>query len=249
MSLLFFNFGAHWAILGRGSYAIRTRLRSRNTLFSFCMFSLSRHLKESRTCPFWAHFYQKIRFLCEKRCFKNCFKKGCPVRLKRPPINMAGGSLTAPLACAFFWTRNNYMSKKQQQLLISESISEPLSENGLFLNPFWKVFFFLLKSETTKDKQLQKCLYLLSLSKGLWSDTLWAKARRIQSLRILGATSGGSAIWTTWGAGPLREMKSLNNVHVQGFSIILAKHRWVGQQIQKRYPEIVGPQIVGPQSM
>ena len=109
------------------------------------------------------------------------FKKGCPSLLKQLPMTMARGSLTAPLACAVFWTRNSCLSKKQEQLLISESISEPLSWNGLFLSQFLKIVNFLMESETKKDKQLQKFLFLLSLSKGLWSDTLWAKARRISA--------------------------------------------------------------------
>ena len=66
-----------------------------------------------------------------KKSSKKWFKKRWPPWLKQVPMTLARRSLAAPLACSKdFWTRNNCLSKKQQQLL-------------------------------------------------QWSDTLWAKARRI----------------------------------------------------------------------
>ena len=48
------------------------------------------------------------------------------------PIPESRSSWTATPKSKISRTRNNYLSKKQEQLLISESISEPLSWNGLF---------------------------------------------------------------------------------------------------------------------
>ena len=83
---------------------------------------------------FWIHFgsvfCHKITILKEKRAPRSCSKKGDPPWLKQRTMTLARRSLAAPLACAVFWTRNNCLSKKQQQLLISESMSELCSGMG-----------------------------------------------------------------------------------------------------------------------
>ena len=127
-------FWSPWALQGMGSHAIRTRRRSPNALFHFHTFSKKWLPTDLILGPFWKQVSSKIRILSKKRAPKNGSKKGCPPLRKQPPMTMARGSLTAPLACALFWTRNNYLSKKQEQLLISESISEPFSWNGLFFD-------------------------------------------------------------------------------------------------------------------
>ena len=74
------------------------------------------------------------------------------------------GSLTASLACAVFWTRNNNLSKKQQQLLISESISDSFSWNRSFLNPFLDNVNLLMNFETKTIRHCRSCC-LFSLTK------------------------------------------------------------------------------------
>ena len=93
-------------------------------------------LKNSSNKPsFWLHFRYdfclKLHLLVKKGLQQNVEKK-CPDRLKRDPIPESQGSWTATPRSKISRTRNNYLSKKQEQLLISESISEPLSWNGLF---------------------------------------------------------------------------------------------------------------------
>jgi len=146
-------------------------------------------------------FLLKIWFLCEKRCFKNCFKKGWPARLKRNPMTMARGSLTAPLACAVFWTKTTVWARNNN----SCSFLNPSLNPCPGIHYFWFHFYnnsFLMKFET-KDKQLQKFLFLLSISKaqvGQWSDTLWAKARRINFILgegFINHTTGLVISWNT----------------------------------------------------
>ena len=91
-----------------------------------------------------ASFTKNLNFEWTKGLQKMDQKKGARPYAKSllwPSMTMARGSLTAPLACALFWTRNNYLSKKQEQLLISESISEPFSWNGLFFDFMSEEFF------------------------------------------------------------------------------------------------------------
>ena len=120
--------------------------------------------------PFWDHFGG----CWWKHGSKNRFKQRCPARVKRGAIRRPGGSLTAPLACAVFWTRINNLSKKQQQLLISESISESFSWNQSFLSPFLENYTLLMKSATKKNSHCRSCC-LLSLSLFVCWWSLWPK--------------------------------------------------------------------------
>ena len=113
--------------------------------FVFALFLKNRFQKTS----FWIHFgdifHPKLHFWVKKGLQKMDQKKGArPYANKglEGTMTMARGSLTAPLACALFWTRNNYLSKKHELVLISESISEPLSWNGYFWVRFWKICVF-----------------------------------------------------------------------------------------------------------
>ena len=177
-------FWSRWALQRMGSYAIRTRRRCPNTLFHFHTFSKKWFPHDIILGTFWTQFSSKITILSEKKGSKKWFKKRWPPWLKQDPMTMARGSLTAPLACAVFWTRNNYLSKKQEQLLISESISEPFSWNGCFLIPFLKNCDFFWWNPKQKRQVIADVFFLLFLSKGQWSDTLWAKARRILCCEI-----------------------------------------------------------------
>ena len=63
--------GSPWALHGMGSHAIRTRLRSRNTLFRFCMFSKKMAPHDLILIPVWHPFLTKIIILSEKRAPQN----------------------------------------------------------------------------------------------------------------------------------------------------------------------------------
>ena len=147
----------------------------------FCVFACflkNGFQKTSFWGPFWEPFSSKIAILCDKKGSKKRFKKRCPAKVKRLPIPMSGGSRTAPPMSLIVRTRNNNLSKKQQQLLISGSISESLSWNRSFLHPFLEncafvVVFFSIVALT------HHFLDCLSHVQGPWSDTPWAKARRI----------------------------------------------------------------------
>ena len=61
-----------------GSYAIRTRRRSPNTLFRFRTFSEKELPKDLSLGPFWEPFSVKIVILSEKGLQKSLQKKGTP---------------------------------------------------------------------------------------------------------------------------------------------------------------------------
>ena len=64
---------------------------------------------------FWDRLWDQT---CGKNAVEACFNKKYPHRRKLGTMTRPVGSLTAPLACAAFWARNNNLSKKQQQLLV-----------------------------------------------------------------------------------------------------------------------------------
>ena len=180
MSLFFFDFGSPWALHGMGSYAIRTRRRSPNTLFCFLSIFWEKLPKECKLGPFRLPFLLKHRYFCEKRGFKKCFKKRCPPRRKQRTISKPRGSLTAPLAC------KGFLNKKQQSEQETTKAADhcrscgSISISGCFLSNFlaevvvrsWFSYVFWMK--------LLKTLKL-SRTQGPWSDTPWAKARRINN--------------------------------------------------------------------
>ena len=98
----FFNFGSHWALQGMGSYAIRTRLCSPNTLFGF-RFCLQKCFPKSVN---WVHFGIPFGLKCDicvkKKRFEKCFNKKVPARLKQNSIHRPGGPWRSSLACALF---------------------------------------------------------------------------------------------------------------------------------------------------
>ena len=71
-------FWSPWALPGMGSYAIRTRRRSPNTLFHFHTFSKKWLPTDLIFGQFWRQVSSKIIILSEKRAPKNESKKGCP---------------------------------------------------------------------------------------------------------------------------------------------------------------------------
>ena len=118
-----------------------------------------------------------------KKALQKIPKKSCPGRVKHQSIPMSRGSRAATPKSKIVWVRNNNLSKKQ----LSEQETRTAAHfwihfRALFLE--WAIFLFhvwrnvhcLMKSETKKTSHRRCCLWFLS--KGRWSDTLWAKARR-----------------------------------------------------------------------
>ena len=95
---------------------------------------------------FWEPFSSKIVTFSEKMVPKIASKKRSRPRRKRNPMTVARGSLTAPLACAVFWTRNNCLSKK---------LSEQETRTGAhFWVHFWAVVLEWVISESISGKLL-----------------------------------------------------------------------------------------------
>ena len=73
-------FGVHWVLLGMGSYAIRPRICSPNTLFTFCIFSKKSSLKS----PTWVHLGTIFCINCDF-----CVKKWVPkTASKKVPLRI-----------------------------------------------------------------------------------------------------------------------------------------------------------------
>ena len=135
------------------SYAIRTRRRSPNTLFRFRTVSENSLPKDLILTPFWKQCSSKIEILSETRAQKNVSEKGYPPGRKQDPTSdypQARRLPDSPPRVRGFLNRNNNLSKKQQQLLLSQSISESFSWNRSFLSPFLDFFHFVMKPETKK---------------------------------------------------------------------------------------------------
>ena len=96
------HIGLHWALFGIGSHAIRPRICSPNTLFSFCIFFLKSLPEDLQMSHCLSIFWPNMWFLCEKMGSKNCFKKRCPSRLKRESINRPGASRRGSLTYALY---------------------------------------------------------------------------------------------------------------------------------------------------
>ncbi len=154
-----------------------TPAQSKHT-FMFSYIFWKKLPKECKLGPFRLPFWLKHRYFCEKRGFKKCFKKRCPPRRKQRTISKPRGSLTAPLAC------KGFLNKKQQSEQETTKAADhcrscgSISISGCFLSNFlaevvvrsWFSYVFWMK--------LLKTLKL-SRTQGPWSDTPWAKARRI----------------------------------------------------------------------
>ena len=151
--------------------------------FSFTLFLKNSYLGFSFWVHFGSHFPQKSQFWEKKGFQKIVQKKGASPYANEElqwPMTLARGSLTAPPPSrarfseqeTIVWARN-----KNRCSFLSPFLSR-CPGMGYFWIHFWKVVDFLMESETKKTSNCRS-FCLLSLSKGLWSDTLWAKARRI----------------------------------------------------------------------
>ena len=167
MSLFSSIFGSPWALHRMGSYAIRTRLRSPNTLFHFRTASKKQLPKETTLGPFWVNFPLKLRFWVKKSRPKQLHKKSWNLRNS----GLLSGRSEAPWQGG---SRARGFNKKNRI--------------GHFWVHFWVLFLDFDISESIFGKLRifwwnlkQNCRFvrLFSFSKGPWSDTLWAKARRI----------------------------------------------------------------------
>ena len=114
-----------------GSYAIRTRLRSPNTLFHFCTASKKQLPKDVTSGQFWEQVSSKNAILSEKIEAKTATQKKLKSKELRATIGEIRGSLTGRLTCARF-------QQEKQKSDISESFSWNLS----FLSPFLENFVF-----------------------------------------------------------------------------------------------------------
>ena len=130
------------------------------------------------------------------------FNKNVPTHWQTAPYDHGPGLPDSPPRVRAFWTRNNYLSKKQEQLLISESISEPFSRNGLFFDFMSEEMFMFWWNLKQKRQVIANVFLLLFLSKGWWSDMLWAKARRIAEVSFLIVSFQRQMIWHALGQGP-----------------------------------------------
>ncbi len=109
-----------------------------------------------------SHFFAKVgpqrphlEPILEIFCVKNCtfeWKKGSKNRFKKrvPPLTQTRdydhgpGLPDSPPRVRVFWTRNNCLSKKQEQLLISKSISEPFSCNVFFYDSMYEIMIQII---------------------------------------------------------------------------------------------------------
>ena len=100
-----------------------------------------------------------------------------------------------------FWTRNNNLGKKQQQLLISESFFESFSWNRSFLNPFLENILFFWWILKQKHRVHSCCKNWSTRWNTYWNNCgnkctelmIWhalGKARRILKNRGLGELHG-----------------------------------------------------------
>ena len=100
-------FGSPWSLRGVGAYAIRTRLRSRNTLFCFCSFSKNRLPEGCKWSQFGVEFGVFVEISVKKGASKKVSKKGAPPRANKSlfPCREAPGEPPS---------RAHFSNKKQQ---------------------------------------------------------------------------------------------------------------------------------------
>ena len=150
---------------------------------NFSIFTL--FLKKSfQKTSFWIHFggnfNQKSQFWV-KNGFQKMAQKGSAPPYANTGLWPSPEAPWQPPSRAWFseqettvWARNNNRCSFLSPFLNS------FPGIGNFWVHFLKNVHFSVKSETKKTSHCRSCC-LLSLSKGQWSDTLWAKARRISA--------------------------------------------------------------------
>ena len=77
-------FWLHWALFGIGSHAIRPRICSPNTLFSFCIFSKKCSLETFKWVTFWVMF-DKICDFCVKEWIPKTASENVPLQTQTTP--------------------------------------------------------------------------------------------------------------------------------------------------------------------
>ena len=95
------NFRLHWALFGIGSHAIRPRICSPNTLFSFCIFLKKAPWRPSNE-SLVESFLTKYVIFVWKNGFQKLLQKRCPSRFKQHSIRRPGGSRRGSLTCALY---------------------------------------------------------------------------------------------------------------------------------------------------
>ena len=135
MSLFSSIFGSPWALHRMGSYAIRTRLRSPNTLFHFRTASKKQLPKEVTLGPFWVNFPLKLRFWVKKSRPKQLHKKSWNLRNCGPTIIYYRGDPRLPDRAAHV-----------------RAVSTRKTEIGHFWVHFWVLFLDFDISESIFGK-------------------------------------------------------------------------------------------------
>ena len=121
---------------------------------------------------FWCHFWFHLAPILRKKRSENRFKKRVPPCLKQVTMAMARGYLTAPLARALLKQETIVRARNVVRIRVHGSGFEKLIGNCCL--GWLQLQMFQKKIEKTKRVDV--------LSRGLrpwWSDTPWAKARRI----------------------------------------------------------------------
>ena len=132
-------FGSPWALRGMGSYAIRTRRRSPNTILRFHIFRKNSFQKASFWLRFGYHFHQKLRFWVDKNGFEKWFKKRYPPRCKWGTIPGSGASRTVRLACAFSEQETTIWARSNNSCSFLSPFLNPVSGIGHFLCFFFEI--------------------------------------------------------------------------------------------------------------
>ena len=120
----------------------------------------------------------------QKRGSRNCFQKWYPPRLKSHPIDKPRGSWRRRLACAFSTTKTTAWTTTAATTATTAKTTARLQflfEVVAWIQLFVQVFV-RLRIENWKNVRLVAPIR----TQGPWSDTPWAKARRIfpRSLRL-----------------------------------------------------------------
>ena len=102
---------------------------------------------------FWRHFSSKNTRWGEQKWIQKSLQKRIPPKSQTSTYLRVRRLLGSPPRVRVFWTRNNSLSKKQQQLLIAESISEICFGMGSFWVNLWKkdVLMKIIKRQIVAD--------------------------------------------------------------------------------------------------
>ena len=158
-----------WALQVMGSYAIRTRRRSPNTLLHFHTSSKN----SSQQTSFWAHFRSDFRhksqFWLKKGFQTNVHRKGAPPYANKSLWPWPGAPWQPPSRARFSEQETAVWARNKSSCSFLSPFLSPCPGMGYFWVNFWKLFIFWWNLKHSPSQ------------KGWWSNTPWAKAQRISS--------------------------------------------------------------------